>query len=183
MAPTKAQVPQKLNSVIVPICANANATRGVFTIALSGGSLPSFLASLQTSFKDDIGCDPCFDKWHVILADELCVPSTDPDSHLGSLQEKLSGAIGISASQIYGIDEAKLEESTTLAVAQAYELVVRHVLNRSTGWVIRLGCLGLLGPDGHILVVSFLVTPCSKNNRNGWPPFPILPNHLWIASH
>ena len=144
VASTKAQVPQQLNDAIVPMCANAIATRGVFTIALSGGSLPTFLASLPASFKD-AGCDPQFDKWHVILADERCVVSTDPDSNLGSLQEKLFGAIGIPASQIYGINEAKLE--STLAVAQDYELVVREVLNRSDG-ILDVAVLGF-GPDGH----------------------------------
>jgi 6-phosphogluconolactonase/glucosamine-6-phosphate isomerase/deaminase len=106
------------------ICADAIATRGVFVLALSGGSLPSFLASLQASF-DHAGCDPQFDKWYVILADERCMSTTHVDSNLGSLQEKLFSAIGIPAKQIYSINPAKVLNESTLAVAQDYELVVR----------------------------------------------------------
>jgi 6-phosphogluconolactonase len=146
VAPTKAELPKLLNDAIVPICADAIATRGVFTLALSGGSLPSFLASLQTSF-DAVGCDAQFDKWHVILADERCVPTTHVDSNLGSLQEKLFSAIGIPAKQIYGINQAKVLNESTLAVAQDYELVVREVLHRSGG-LLDLAVLGF-GPDGH----------------------------------
>jgi 6-phosphogluconolactonase len=147
VAPTKAELPKLLNDAIVPICVYAIATRKVFTLALSGGSVPSFLASLQASF-DYAGCDPQFDKWHVILADERCVPTTHVDSNLGSLQEKLFSAIGIPAKQIYGINQKLLlKKESTLAVAQEYELVVEEVMSRSGG-LLDLAVLGF-GPDGH----------------------------------
>jgi 6-phosphogluconolactonase len=146
VAPTKADLPTLLNDRIVSLCAAAITSRGVFTIALSGGSLPSFLASLQASF-DAVGCDAQFDKWHVILADERCVPSTHADSNLGSLQEKLFSSIDIPTSQIHGINEAKLSGASTLAVAQDYETIVRDVMNRSGG-LLDLAVLGF-GPDGH----------------------------------
>lgn len=99
--------------------------------------MPSFLDSLQDNF------DAQFDKWHVVLADERCVPSTHDDSNLGSLQR----VIGMLASQIHGINQAKLNESN-LAIAQQHELLMRDVMNRSDGLLLDLAVLGF-GPDGH----------------------------------
>mmetsp|Transcript_21401 Transcript_21401/g.35412 ORF Transcript_21401/g.35412 Transcript_21401/m.35412 type:complete len:275 (-) Transcript_21401:87-911(-) len=145
VSPSKADVPAHLNPPIVQICKDAIAARGVFTIALSGGSLPSFLAVMVDSFGD---IDPKFDCWHVILADERCVPSTDPDSNLGALQEKLFSQIAVPPSQIYGINESKLlTTESTAAVAAEYELIVKSVLNKSGGQ-LDVAVLGF-GPDGH----------------------------------
>jgi 6-phosphogluconolactonase len=143
VSPSKDLIPQTLNGLIVDICAEALESRGVFAIALSGGSLPSFLATLNESFKA-ASVDPKFDCWHVILADERCVPSTDPDSNLGALNETLFSKISVPKSQIHGINE---EAVSTEAVAQDYEAVVRYVLSKS-GNQLDLAVLGF-GPDGH----------------------------------
>jgi 6-phosphogluconolactonase len=171
VAPTKADVPTLLNDSIVPLCAAAIANRGIFTIALSGGSLPSFLSTLQESFEK-AQVPPEFDKWHVLLADERCVVSTDPDSNLGALQEKLFSNVSIPASQIYGINETKLKDSNgnvdvhADAVAKEYELVVKEVLGLSGG-MLDVAVLGF-GPDGHT---------CSL-----FPNHPLLQEHSkWVA--
>jgi 6-phosphogluconolactonase len=143
VSPTKADVPAYLNPAIVEICKDAIAARGVFTIALSGGSLPGFLAVMKESFGS---IDPKFDCWHVILADERCVESTHPDSNLGALKEQLFSKIPVPASQIYGINESKIAESSA-AVAADYEPIVKWVLAKSGGQ-LDLAVLGF-GPDGH----------------------------------
>ena len=145
VSPSKTDVPNHLNLAIVDICANAIAARRVFTVALSGGSLPSFLSSIRYAFEKK-NVDPCFDLWHVILADERCVPSTDPDSNLGTLHTELFSTISVPVKQIYGINEDKLTESTD-AVAKDYELIVKDILKKSEG-LIDLAVLGF-GPDGH----------------------------------
>jgi 6-phosphogluconolactonase len=145
VSPSKADVPNHLNLAIVDICVNAIKARGVFSVALSGGSLPSFLSNLRSAFETK-GINPCFDLWHVVLADERCVPSTDPDSNLGTLQTELFSSISVPVNQIYGINENKLAESTE-AIAKDYELVVKHVLGKSGGQ-LDLAVLGF-GPDGH----------------------------------
>lgn len=142
VAPSKADVPGALNPLIAKVCQEAIAARGVFTVALSGGSLPSFLSSIKESFGD---ADPKFDAWHVILADERCVVSTDADSNLGALQEKLFSNIDVPASQVYGINESLLGASA--AVAADYQQVVETVLAKS-GNHLDLAVLGF-GPDGH----------------------------------
>jgi 6-phosphogluconolactonase len=145
VSPSKAKIPIHLNRAIADVCVAAIASRGVFTIALSGGSLPSFLATVLDAF-DTLGADPKFDSWFVILADERCVKSHHPDSNLGALQTELFTSIPVPKSQIYGINEDKLEESTD-AVAKDYEIIVSNVLERSGGQ-LDLAVLGF-GPDGH----------------------------------
>ena len=153
---SKATLAPLLHSTVISACASALASRGVFTVALSGGSLPSFLASLSESFAD-AGVDPQFDKWHVILADERCVPSTGPnsnDSNLRSCREEFLDAAGIPTGQIYGIDESLLADmdadpaGCTDRIAKSYqEKVVTPILTKSGG-MLDLALLGF-GPDGH----------------------------------
>mmetsp|Transcript_2995 Transcript_2995/g.8404 ORF Transcript_2995/g.8404 Transcript_2995/m.8404 type:complete len:305 (+) Transcript_2995:32-946(+) len=157
VTPTKADVPSQLNPIIVDVCAKAIAARGAFTIALSGGSLPALLSSMNDSFES-AKVDPQYEKWHVLLADERCVLSTHEDSNLGSLQAKLFSAISVPSNQIHGIDETLLPSSsspstnddaklTTSAIAEQYETVVKKVLDQSGG-MLDLAVLGF-GPDGH----------------------------------
>ena len=163
VAPTKNGIPTLLTSQIVATSVQAIASRGAFTIALSGGSLPSFLASLGNAFEQG-GLDPSWDKWHVLLADERCVVSTDPDSNMGALRNEFLNNVPIPPSQIYGIDESKL--SSTAMVAESYESVLRKVLQRSGG-NLDLAVLGF-GPDGHT---------CSL-----FPQHPLLEERsLWVA--
>jgi 6-phosphogluconolactonase len=138
-------IAQHLNSAIADICLEALKARGAFTIALSGGSLPKFLASMKDVF-DAKEADPQLDKWHVILADERCVPSTDDDSNLKALKDHLfSHFKGVPESQIYGISESTLNDAE--AVAVDYEDTVKGVLETSGGH-LDLAVLGF-GPDGH----------------------------------
>jgi 6-phosphogluconolactonase len=147
VAPTKEELPGILNDAIVSIGMQALHDRGVFTVALSGGSLPSFLAELQQSLDKKGVADAHFDKWHIILADERCVPLTDEDSNMKCLQDLLFSQLpGIPQSQIHAIQEAKLAESTD-AVAIDYEVKVRKVLELSGG-LLDVAVLGF-GPDGH----------------------------------
>lgn len=145
VASSKDAVPQQLNAAIVDICSAALKARGVFAIALSGGSLPSFLSSIKNAF-DARGVDPMFEKWHILLADERCVPSTNPDSNLGALQKSFLTKVPVPTSQIYGIAQDKLQDSAH-AVATDYEIKVRKVLT-AAGGQLDVAVLGF-GPDGR----------------------------------
>lgn len=145
VASSKGGIAGLLNAAIVKICVDAIKARGVFCVALSGGSNASFLSSIDDAFRA-AGQDPKYDCWHVILADERCVPTEDPDSNLGLLQEKFLSKVPIPANQIYGIDQAKRMDSTE-AVAKDYEATVKKVMQLSGG-LIDLCVLGF-GPDGH----------------------------------
>jgi hypothetical protein len=138
------EVASILNAVIVKICEKAIAARGTFTVALSGGSLPSFLAGVDEAFKE-AGVDAKYSCWQVILADERCVPSHDPDNNLRAIREDFLSKVPILDEHVHGIDERKLDESTE-AVACAYEQVVKTVME-SSGGLLDLAVLGF-GPDG-----------------------------------
>ena len=145
VAPVKSDVPPILNAAIVDICKEAIDSRGVFTIALSGGSLPGFLGTVTEAFATK-SVDPRYEAWRVVLADERCVPSDHADSNLGSLRSKFLSATTIDPSRVYGINEEKLSVSTQ-AVATDYESVLKPVLAESGGQ-LDLAVLGF-GPDGH----------------------------------
>lgn len=148
VASSKATVPAHLHKPVIEACASALSSRSSFVIALSGGSLPSFLSSIDSSFQA-AGVDPHFDKWHVLLADERCVPMTDADSNLKALKENFLDSVGIPSSQVYGIDETLLGDShTTDEVASAYESEALAPALVRGGGKIDCAVLGF-GPDGH----------------------------------
>lgn len=60
-----------LSEYIIECCTKALASNDVFTIALSGGSVPTFLSELP-NYCNERGIDPQWSKWHVLLADERC---------------------------------------------------------------------------------------------------------------
>jgi 6-phosphogluconolactonase len=164
VSPSKEEVPSYLNPAILLLCVEAIDERDCFTVALSGGSLPGFLSKMKESAAK-LNIEPRFEKWHVILADERCVPLSDPDSNLGALKQELFSSISIPESQIFGISEEKLKESTS-SVAAAYESVVKSVMEKSGGQ-LDLAVLGF-GPDGHT---------CSL-----FPGHPLLEErNLWVA--
>ena len=144
VVPSKSRLPNVLHSSLIDICTTAIKARGVFTIALSGGSLPSFLSKLNESFESS-GLDPQYGCWHVILADERCVPSEDPENNLSAIRSNFLSKVSIPEVQIYGIDESKLNEPTA-AIAIEYEKSVRTVLALSDRY-LDLAVLGF-GPDG-----------------------------------
>ncbi|KAI2492483.1 glucosamine-6-phosphate isomerase/6-phosphogluconolactonase [Fragilaria crotonensis] len=165
VSPNTTVLPSCLNAEIAKVAIEAIEARGVFTIALSGGSLPGFLRNMKEAFgsqavstESDTGAtvsepspvpreqtEPQFDKWHVILADERCVPLDDPESNMGALKRVLFSSIPVPESQIYGINESVLENSASIAIE--YESIVRQVLFKSGGQ-LDLAVLGF-GPDGH----------------------------------
>eukprot|EP00956_Cyclotella_meneghiniana_P028424 scaffold65970_cov23-Cyclotella_meneghiniana.AAC.1 len=145
IAPSKAEIGQVLSQPVVQACQLALASRDVFTIALSGGSLPNFLQCLPGAFKT-AGVDPQWHMWHVLLADERCVPSTDGDSNLRAIREFFTKHVAIPKEQVYGIDETLLK-SGSRAVASAYQKTVESLLQKS-GDMLDCVVLGF-GPDGH----------------------------------
>lgn len=168
------QVSTQLNNTLVHVCQTAIERRGVFTLALSGGSLPSFLATIDESFRL-LGVDPMYSCWHVILADERCVPSEDPDCNLKALKENFLSKVSIPASQVHGIDEAMMQESTE-AVAHSYEVTVRKVIELSGGF---LDCAVLgFGPDGTFKKS----TSCVSLSRKPRPITPYLRFSLHVST-
>lgn len=149
---SKETIPSNLHSLIHQSFLKAiNSSSSTFHIAISGGSLPSFLVTLPQSFID-ANIDPQWDKWHVLLADERLVPSTHEDSNLGALKEKFLDKIPIPKDQIYGINESLLgENSDPIAIAKDYQSRVFDPLlshKDENSFLVDCALLGF-GPDGH----------------------------------
>mmetsp|Transcript_2355 Transcript_2355/g.4955 ORF Transcript_2355/g.4955 Transcript_2355/m.4955 type:complete len:287 (+) Transcript_2355:58-918(+) len=182
VAPSKTELPSILCDAIVTCAFEAIQERNSFSIALSGGSLPKFLGKLPDCFKER-GIDPKWDSWHVLLADERCVPVTHDDSNLKSIRANFLDApdVNIPKDQIHGIDASLVDQllleeqeentsaadATTEAIAVRYEEAMRKILHSSDS--LDLAVLGF-GPDGHT---------CSL-----FPDHPLLTleSGKWIAS-
>lgn len=159
IAPDKSALSSTLSNLVIQSCHRALHDSEIFTIALSGGSLPSFLTGLPDAFSK-AGQDPQWDKWHVLLADERCVVSSDEDSNLGAIRSHFTNSVGIPPSQIYGIDEMLLGSSEGVA-ASYEENVVKYLLEKkkrsttnTTSTITtndgKIDCVLLgFGPDGH----------------------------------
>lgn len=118
-----------------------------FRIAVSGGSLPSILASPALINNKSVE----WSKWEIFFADERAVPLDHPDSNYGLLKsvflDKIPEANG--APEVFPIDEALLNDTQELADAYEQTLVRSFAAKDSVKLPIfdlmLLGC----GPDGH----------------------------------
>jgi 6-phosphogluconolactonase len=156
VAASKDELASHLSRTILRCAADAVRERGAFSVALSGGSLPSLLEGLGRSNDDTgVGIDPHFDKWHVVLADERMVPLEHPDSNLGELSRAALSKLPIPPSQIYGPRLPGGKESSDApededdqAIASEYDATIRHDALRPTHGALDVAVLGF-GPDGH----------------------------------
>ena len=123
----------------IAACAvEAIATRGRFTVAISGGSLPKLvfpaLAAAVPSHR--------WAHWFIFWADERLVPPEHPDSNLRLAKEMLFDRVSIPPQQIFAVD-------TTLpadAAARKYQKIIETTVGAPPRFdAILLG----IGPDGH----------------------------------
>lgn len=115
------------------------AARGAFTLAVSGGSLPTQLAAgLAAAGEAYAAAEPA--RWTVLLADERLVPHGHADSNVRLARETLP------ALSVLPVAEEGMDGDVQKA-ADGYARVVEKGLLASGG-VFDLVLLGL-GPDGH----------------------------------
>ncbi|MBI2906139.1 MAG: 6-phosphogluconolactonase [Chloroflexi bacterium] len=117
------------------------ATKGRFTIALSGGStpLPLYEALSSSPFLERIA----WNKWHVFWSDERCVPRDHPDSNYGAAQKALLDRVAIPPARVHRIRG----EIAPRQAAGEYERELRELFQQPKP-VFDLMLLGI-GEDGH----------------------------------
>jgi 6-phosphogluconolactonase len=133
---------------VVRIAREAAAARGVFTIALSGGSTPKVLYALLAEHPALRNSLP-WDKMKVFFGDERHVGPGHADSNFQMASDAMLSKAPLQPEQIFRI---KGEYPDTVQAAAEYEATIRHEFSLKGGEFPRfdLALLGM-GSEGHTL--------------------------------
>ncbi len=120
---------------------SAIAKRGVFYVALAGGSTPKGLyEKLATSpYIEQID----WARVHLFFGDERCVPATHDDSNFKMARQAMIDLIPI---PIENVHRMPTESGDAADVAVRYAETMKSVMDDAPFDLVLLG----LGPDGHI---------------------------------
>jgi 6-phosphogluconolactonase len=133
---------------ILRIANEAADARGVFTIALSGGSTPKLLYSMLANEPALRNSLP-WDKMKVFFGDERHVGPGHADSNFQMAADSMLTKVPLRPEQIHRI---KGEYSDTAQAAQEYEDLIRHELSLTAGAFPRFDVVLLgMGNEGHTL--------------------------------
>ena len=134
---TAADAAAEAASHIADLAQDAATTRGIFTLALSGGGTPT--AMLQALAALDM-------PWpvtHLFQVDERIAAQGDPDRNLNAIEEHLLSRIDMDVSRLHAIP---VEHPDINAIPALYESALRSVAGSPPVLdVVHLG----LGADGH----------------------------------
>ena len=127
--------------LVADMSARCLASRGRFTIALSGGATPGLLYEILASppYKDSIG----WDSWWVFWGDERCVPPDHEDSNYRMAKENLLDHVPVPAANVHRMQG----EGVPHVAARRYEELLKGIF-RSPEPAFDLVLLGI-GDDGH----------------------------------
>jgi 6-phosphogluconolactonase len=120
--------------------------RGLFAVALSGGSTPAPLYSLladDPSFRTEVP----WGRIHLFWGDERHVPPDHPESNYRMAYQAMLSKVSFPSGNIHRI---KAENPNAREVAEEYEKTVRTFFQLRAGSFPRFDFVLLgLGPDGH----------------------------------
>eukprot|EP00049_Salpingoeca_infusionum_P007559 m.122967 g.122967 ORF g.122967 m.122967 type:complete len:318 (-) comp13742_c1_seq8:3620-4573(-) len=135
----KAALAADLATFVVEAGRAAIADHGYFSVAFSGGSLPTILSlGLDSGTKADVDTA----KWKVFFADERCVPLDHEDSNYRVVRAECLDKIGVPQANVFAINP----EVSPSEAAKEYEAQIVAELGPSPTFDLLL--LGM-GPDGH----------------------------------
>lgn len=128
-------------SIFMDEAAIAAASKGTFTVAVSGGTTPlRFFELLASKFRGDVP----WDRVHIFWVDERCVSSGHEDSNYKGAHEAFLSEVDIPPENIHRIKgELSPDEG-----AREYEEELRRYFGRGGLPVFDLVVLGV-GEDGH----------------------------------
>jgi 6-phosphogluconolactonase len=117
--------------------------KGLFVAALSGGATPADFYRALCSTRDALP----WDKTHIFLVDERCVPFSDSDSNYGMIRSLLIEALKLPEGNIHAI---KADGLSPLKAAEAYEAELKHFFDLMGEEAPVFDFIGLgIGADGH----------------------------------
>lgn len=126
--------------LFIEVAARAIRERGVFTVALAGGSTPKRMHQLLAGQARDVNWPAV----EVFFGDERCVPPDHPDSNYRAARESLLAHVPVPSSRVHRMP-GELEPGEG---SLRYESVIQERL----GPAVSLDLIWLgMGADGHTL--------------------------------
>jgi len=125
-------------------CREAIEQRGVFTVALSGGSTPKFLFELLADSNEPFREQIPWSNIHFFWSDERHVPPDHPDSNYRMANEAMLSRVPVAKNHVHRVPS---ENPDAEEVASEYEHTLIETTQQSLPQ-LDLILLGL-GPDGH----------------------------------
>ena len=117
--------------------------KGLFIAALSGGTTPAGFYRALASGRDSLP----WDKTHIFLVDERCVPFSNGDSNYGMIRSIFFEDLKIPESNIHAI---KADVLSPAKAAEAYEAELRDFFSLKREEFPVFDFIGLgIGADGH----------------------------------
>lgn len=139
----------------IEIARTAIQERGLFTVALSGGSTPN--AIYKELSREPYKRQLDWKKVHLFWSDERPVPPDDSESNYHNSMQAGLAALDIPSEQIFRMKaEDDLEEG-----ALAYELLIREIVPSLSFDLVMLG----MGEDGHTASLFPHTHGLHTNNR------------------
>jgi 6-phosphogluconolactonase len=143
---------------LAEIAQKAIASRGRFTMALSGGSTPRLL--FERLSQEPYRSGMAWDRVHLFWGDERCVPPDDPGSNYRQAHQAWIAHVPIPSAQVHRVPGEWEPEQA----ARQYEETLRRF---SGGGMLRFDLILLgLGADGH--TASLFPGSTTLEERERW---------------
>jgi len=131
----------------VRLAIEAQRERGLFTVALAGGSTPKTLYVLLASEQESYRAQLDFGMIHFFWGDERHVPPDHPDSNYRMASEAMLSKVPIPLENVHRI---KSEMADAEEAARDYEQVLEKFFKLENGQLPRFDLVVLgMGSDGH----------------------------------
>lgn len=159
--PDVAAIAQHAANIFVNAAKQAVKERGVFRVAMAGGSTPKTLYALLVSepFRSQLS----FDKMQLFFGDDRHVPPDHPDSNYRMVSENFVSKTPIRPEQVFRM---KTELQDTERAALEYEQTLKTQFALKPGELPRFDLMMLgMGNEGHTLSLFPATTALRDNGR------------------
>jgi 6-phosphogluconolactonase len=159
--PDVAAIAQRAANIFVDAAQQAVRDRGVFRVAMAGGSTPKTLYALLVSepFRSQLP----FDKMHLFFGDDRHVPPDHPDSNYRMVTENFTSKAPIKPEQVFRM-ETELQDTERAALD--YEQILKTQFALQSRELPRFDLMMLgMGNEGHTLSLFPGTTALRDNGR------------------